>query len=49
MPGLVSTLFQNMYSCPRPEVQVILHAMLQVWQAMHLLVSKMYAICLPSR
>ena len=32
-------LFQSMYSWPLPQVQVDLHATVQVWHAMHLLVS----------
>jgi hypothetical protein len=34
-----------MYSWPLPVVQVVLHASVQLWQAMHLLVSKMAANC----
>ena len=36
VPGLVSTLFQYMYSVPLRSVQMFLHAMVQVWQPMHL-------------
>src|SRR3972149_4424092 len=43
--GLVSTLFHHMYSWPFPEVQVVLQAIVQVWQAIHLLISKTAAIC----
>jgi hypothetical protein len=34
-----------MYSWPLPEVHVVLQAMVQVWQAMHLLVSNTAAAC----
>jgi hypothetical protein len=34
-----------MYSWPWPEVHVVLQASVQVWQAMHLLVSKTAANC----
>src|SRR5512146_955004 len=36
VPGFVSTLFHHMYSVPLRSVQMFLHAMLQVWQPMHL-------------
>jgi len=42
---LLSTLFQSMYSWPLPDVQVVLQASVQVWQAMHLFVSNTAANC----
>ena len=38
-----------MYSWPLPEVQVVLQASVQVWQAMHLLMSKTAANCFCGR
>src|SRR3990172_6394215 len=38
-------LFQSMYSWPRPHVQVDLHAIVQLWQAMHLFVSMIMQNC----
>ncbi len=46
---MVSTLFHHMYSWPLPAVQVVLQASVQVWQAMHLLMSKTAANCLRGR
>ena len=38
-------LFQSMNSWPLPQVQVLLHAMVQLWQAMHLFVSMIIENC----
>ena len=38
-------LFQSMYSWPSPHVQVDLHAIVQLWHAMHLLVSMIMQNC----
>ena len=37
--GFDSTLFQKFVSCPLPLIQQVLHAIVHVWQAMHLLMS----------
>src|SRR3990172_2857014 len=47
--GFVSTLFQNMYSWPLPEVHVVLQAIVQVWHAMHLLMSNTALTCFVGR
>src|SRR5210317_1778716 len=45
MPGLVSTLLNQIYSAPARLVQTFLQGMLQVWQPRHLSRFKTMAIC----